>query len=124
MADTLDISILKSLAVLEDQFFPALQGSTAQLEAFAASWISFSAEVETCLESLQHETRTMIFSFAETTNIVLPGLLEINIASDEFQRQLEEELLGFVDLSISEAAPSGGQIHSFPIHLNRILIFF
>ncbi|KAF8167643.1 hypothetical protein B0H34DRAFT_682579 [Crassisporium funariophilum] len=86
-----DKDICDALVTLRSQFFP-LNGTDA-LVAFDKSWTSFNEMVVARGDQLQEQTISMIYSFVQTLNAVIPPLIEVTTAGDELHQDFLHEVL-------------------------------
>ncbi|KAF8167638.1 C-terminal domain of homeodomain 1-domain-containing protein [Crassisporium funariophilum] len=106
-----DKDICDALVTLRSQFFPSLNGTDA-LVAFDKSWTSFNEMVVARGDQLQEQTISMIYSFVQTLNAVIPPLIEVTTAGDELHQDFLHEVLR--SLSIEDDIPTS--VRSSPSH--------
>ncbi|KJA25890.1 hypothetical protein HYPSUDRAFT_64613 [Hypholoma sublateritium FD-334 SS-4] len=88
----IDVRVRKALSSLESGFFSALRNGLEALVSFDTAWLSFTTEVETCIDSLQEDTKSKIYSFATTANIISSMLLEVDTAVVNIYPQFREDI--------------------------------
>ncbi|KAF6741300.1 C-terminal domain of homeodomain 1-domain-containing protein [Ephemerocybe angulata] len=85
VGNTTDSSVRDHLHALRDQFLSSLSGSIGDLKAFDTNWTTFSEGLQQKLQHLTSSTLSLIYSFADTVDIVTCNLLECQVASEELR---------------------------------------
>lgn len=105
---SVDESIRTRLHSLQGSFFQALQCGTESLAAFCQEMTGFNEAVSRCEPELEDETCFLIYSFAQTSNAVIPGLIDIGTTVDKMNQELNQDIIRVLrELSLDDTAYSG-----------------
>lgn len=100
--------IRSRLLSLEKSFFQSLQGGADALAAFDLEMTGFYEATSHSQHHLDEETRFLIYSFAETSSAVIPGLIDLYADSDNINRKLNEDINKVLnELSLDDTIHSG-----------------
>jgi len=101
-ATPMDTFIKAGLLSLQTSFFQSLQsGSDTALAAFYQEMAGFNETLSSCVQDLGEETCLSVYSFAQMSNAVIPGLIDLDVSSEKINREQGEEfnkLLGKLSL--------------------------
>jgi len=101
----LDQSIRTRLISLENSFFQSLQSGTEALAAFHLEMSGFNQAVCVSAKDLDDETLSLIHAFVQTSNAVLPGLIDLNVTSERINQELKVDISKvFDELSLNDTA--------------------
>jgi len=108
---SMDKSIRTRLLSLQSSFFQSLQNGTDEvLTAFYKEMMAFNETLGHCVQDLSEETYLLIYSFVQTSNAVIPALIDLDAASEKINQEQSHEfskLLG--ELSLDDDATPGQQ---------------
>jgi hypothetical protein len=111
---SVDELIRTRLLSLENSFFQALHGGPDALAAFNYEISDFYEAVSRSEQHLEEETRLMIYSFVQISNVVIPNLIDLDIASGKIALELNKDINKvFAELSLEDSTTPG----SFPFPL-------
>ena len=101
----MDESVRTRLISLENSFFQSLQSGTEALAAFHLDMSDFNEAVCLFAKDLDDETLSLIHAFVQTSNAVLPGLIELNVTSERINQELKVDITKvFDELSLNDVA--------------------
>ena len=105
---SIDQAIRTRLLSLQSSFFQSLQSGTDALAAFCQELTGFHEAVSSCEPNLQDETCRLIYSFAQTCTAVIPGLIDLNIASEKVIQEEGDEFYKLLDRMMLDDATCMG----------------
>jgi len=94
---TVDNSIRTSLLSLQSSFFQSLHGGAEALAAFDHELTSFQEAVSRSEPHLEEETRLLIYSFVQTSDAVIPSLIDLDIASEKIIQEEGDKFNKLID---------------------------
>ena len=120
----MDRSIRKRLSSLQNAFFPSLQSGTAALATFYEEMTGFNEAVSRSAQDLEEETHSLIHDFVQTSNAVIPGLIDLYIASEKINQEQGEEFNKLLNkLSLDDTTYPGNFLILLNMGLSQTRIF-
>ncbi|KIM47761.1 hypothetical protein M413DRAFT_208768 [Hebeloma cylindrosporum] len=88
-----DTFIRTNLLSLQSSFFQSLRnGTEVALAAFHEEMTAFNEALTGCAQDLEEETRQMVYSFTQMSDAVIPELIDLDIASEKINQELNEDI--------------------------------
>jgi len=97
-----DEDIRTKLHNLKEEFFSALQTGNEALATLNSSWDAFSQMVFASHKILAEDTISMIYSFVNLSNTIVPALLEIDTAGNVIHEQLEKDITTILEKNLDQ----------------------